>query len=156
MRNLTAVVTPHAARKVRQGTAAAQSGRYWCHFLRTLSAALLLTTAKLQRRKSAGADHRVHVEAAGLAGRKQYCLALHCAGQGPWRMASAKVLTRMRDELLNETRFFGFDHARGRITDWIDDYNDYTANLPATCDRLRNPDQLRRSHVALPHPRSTT
>ncbi|MCW2318327.1 hypothetical protein M2322_003896 [Rhodoblastus acidophilus] len=22
------------------------------------------------------------------------------------------------------------------------------ANLPATCDRLRNPDQLRRSHVA--------
>src|SRR6202011_5023944 len=28
----------------------------------------------------------------------------------------------------------------------------YAANLTATCDRLRNPDQLRRSHVALPAP----
>ena len=69
---------------------------------------------------------------------------------------------RMRDELLNETLFFGLDHARTRITDWADDYNDqrphsalgyltpaaYAANLTATCDRLRNPDQLRRSHVA--------
>jgi len=58
--------------------------------------------------------------------------------------------------------FFGLDHARTRITDWADDYNDrrphsalgyltpaaYAANLTATCDRLRNPDQLRRSHVA--------
>src|SRR5882757_8893506 len=30
---------------------------------------------------------------------------------------------RMRDELLNETLFFGLDHARTRITDWADDYN---------------------------------
>jgi putative transposase len=72
----------------------------------------------------------------------------------------------MRDELLNETLFFGLDHARSCITDWIDDYNDrrphsalgyltpaaYAANLTATCDRLRNPDQLRRSHVAPPAP----
>jgi hypothetical protein len=28
----------------------------------------------------------------------------------------------------------------------------YAANLTATSDRLRNPDQLRRSHVALPAP----
>jgi hypothetical protein len=28
----------------------------------------------------------------------------------------------------------------------------YVANLTATCDRLRNPDPLRRSHVALPEP----
>jgi hypothetical protein len=28
----------------------------------------------------------------------------------------------------------------------------YAANLTATCDRLRNPDQFRRSHVALPAP----
>jgi len=28
----------------------------------------------------------------------------------------------------------------------------YAANLTAACDRLRNPDQLRRSHVALPAP----
>ncbi len=69
---------------------------------------------------------------------------------------------RMRDELLNESLFFGLDHARTRITTWADDYNlrrphsalgyltpaAYAANLTATCDRLRNPDQLRRSHVA--------
>ena len=30
---------------------------------------------------------------------------------------------RMRDELLNESLFFGLDHARAKITDWIDDYN---------------------------------
>jgi putative transposase len=73
---------------------------------------------------------------------------------------------RMRDELLNESLFFGLDHARTRIADWANDYNGqrphsalgyltpaaYAANLSATCDRLRNPDQLRRSHVALPAP----
>ena len=71
---------------------------------------------------------------------------------------------RMRDELLNETLFFGLDHARTKITHWISDYNQrrphsalgyqtstaYAANLPATCDRLRNANQLRRSHVAPP------
>jgi transposase InsO family protein len=71
---------------------------------------------------------------------------------------------RMRDELLNESLFLGLDHARERIASWIDDYNRrrphsalgyltptaYAAKLPATCDRLRNPDQLRRSHVAHP------
>src|SRR5712672_1693834 len=69
---------------------------------------------------------------------------------------------RMRDELLTESLFFGLDHARIKIADWADDYNEqrphsalgyltpaaYAANLTATCDRLRNPDQLRRSHVA--------
>jgi transposase InsO family protein len=69
---------------------------------------------------------------------------------------------RMRDELLNESLFFGLDHARSRISAWADDYNErrphsslgyvppavYAANLTATCDRLRNPDQLRRPHVA--------
>ena len=73
---------------------------------------------------------------------------------------------RMRDELLNESLFFGLDHARTKITDWNNDYNQrrphsalgyrppaaYAATLPATCDRLRNPDQLRRSHVAPPRP----
>ena len=71
---------------------------------------------------------------------------------------------RMRDELLNESLFLGLDHARTKITNWVDDYNQrrphsalgyltpaaYAANLSATCDRLRNPDQLRRSHVAPP------
>jgi putative transposase len=69
---------------------------------------------------------------------------------------------RMRDELLNESLFFGLDHARTSIASWIADYNEqrphsalgyltparYAANLTATCDRLRNPDQLRRSRIA--------
>ena len=77
---------------------------------------------------------------------------------------------RMRDELLNETLFFGLDHARTKIAAWADDYNSqrphsslgyltpaaYAANLTATCDRLRNPDQLRRSHVAPPAPNGVT
>jgi putative transposase len=68
----------------------------------------------------------------------------------------------MRDELLNETLFLGLDHAREKIANWVSDYNHkrphlalayqtpaaYAANLSATCDRLRNLDQLRRSHVA--------
>ena len=73
---------------------------------------------------------------------------------------------RMRDELLNESLFLGLDHARAKITNWVDDYNHrrphsvlgyltptaYAANLSATRDRLRNPNQLRRSHVAPPAP----
>ena len=73
---------------------------------------------------------------------------------------------RMRDELLNETLFFGLDHARTAIAEWADDFNErrphsalgyitpaaYAANLAATDDRLRNPDQLRRSPVAHPAP----
>jgi putative transposase len=69
---------------------------------------------------------------------------------------------RMRDELLNETLFFGLDHARAKIGAWTQDYNHrrphsalgyatpaaFAANLTATGDRLRNPDQLRRSPVA--------
>jgi putative transposase len=62
------------------------------------------------------------------------------------------------------TRDQGLDHARSRIANWIDDYKQrrphsalgyltptvYAANLSATCDRPRNPDQLRRSPVAPP------
>ena len=73
---------------------------------------------------------------------------------------------RMRDELLNETLFFDLDDARAKIAAWIADYNlqrphsslkyltpaAYAAHLTATDDRLRNPDQLRRSSVAPPAP----
>ena len=73
---------------------------------------------------------------------------------------------RMRDELLNETLFFGLDRARAKIGVWANDYNhqrphsslghatpvEYAANLAATGDRLRNPDQLRRSPVATSAP----
>ena len=63
---------------------------------------------------------------------------------------------RMRDELLNESLFLGLDHARTKITNWVNDYNQrrphsalgyltpaaYGANLSATRDRLRNPDHM--------------
>ena len=53
---------------------------------------------------------------------------------------------RMRDELLNESLFFGLDHARRAIGEWVADYNTerphsslgyktpaaYAANLSAT------------------------
>lgn len=71
---------------------------------------------------------------------------------------------RMRDELLNESPFLGLGHARSLIAEWVEDYNTarphsslayqtpaaYAANLTATGDRLRNPDQLRRTPVAHP------
>jgi putative transposase len=73
---------------------------------------------------------------------------------------------RMRDELLNETLFVDLDDARAKIAAWVADYNlerphsalgyltpaAYAANRTATDDRLRNPDQLRRSSVAPPAP----
>ena len=73
---------------------------------------------------------------------------------------------RMRDEFLNETLFFSLDDARSKIAEWVTDYNDqrphsslkyqtpaaYAATFTATGDRLRNPDQLRRSPVAPPAP----
>ncbi|MCA6105449.1 IS3 family transposase [Bradyrhizobium australafricanum] len=69
---------------------------------------------------------------------------------------------RMRDELLNETLFFGLDDARAKLAAWVADYNGerphsslqyltpaaYAASLTATGARLRNPDQLCRSPVA--------
>ncbi|MGY4167590.1 transposase InsO family protein [Bradyrhizobium sp. USDA 4529] len=69
---------------------------------------------------------------------------------------------RMRDELLNETLFFGLDDARAKLAVWVADYNGerphsslqyltpaaYAASLTATDARLRNPDQFRRSPVA--------
>jgi putative transposase len=73
---------------------------------------------------------------------------------------------RMRDELLNETLFFGLSDARNRLAEWVADYNGerphsslkyqtpvaYAASFTTTGDRLRNPDQLRRSPVAPPAP----
>jgi putative transposase len=69
---------------------------------------------------------------------------------------------RMRDELLNETLFFGLDHARIGLARWVADYNGcrphsalryqtpaaYAATFTAPGDRRSNPDQLRRSPVA--------
>jgi putative transposase len=69
---------------------------------------------------------------------------------------------RMRDEFLDETLFFDLDDARAKIAAWVVDFNTarphsalgyltpaaYAAKFTATGDRLRNPDQLRRSPVA--------
>ena len=77
---------------------------------------------------------------------------------------------RMRDELLNETLFLGLHHARTKIAAWALDFNterphsaldDLTpavnaALLSAAGDRLRNPDQLRRSPVALSAPKDVS
>jgi putative transposase len=77
---------------------------------------------------------------------------------------------RMRDELLNESLFFGLDHARRATGTWTDDYNTarphsslsyqtpaaYAATLTAPGARLRNPDQLRRPPVALTAPKGVS
>ena len=69
---------------------------------------------------------------------------------------------RMRDELLNETIFYDLHHAREALARWTAAYNqtrphsalgyltpaDFARTFTATADRLRNPDQLRRSAVA--------
>ncbi|WP_409999011.1 integrase core domain-containing protein [Bradyrhizobium sp. SZCCHNRI2007] len=60
----------------------------------------------------------------------------------------------------------GLDDTRRKLAAWVRDYNGerphssltyqtpaaYAANLPATGERLRNPDQLRQSPVAAPAP----
>ena len=71
---------------------------------------------------------------------------------------------RMRDELLNETIFYDLDHARSVVARWVGRYNRsrphsaigyltpaaFAANPTAMDDRLRNPDQFRRSSIAQP------
>jgi putative transposase len=73
---------------------------------------------------------------------------------------------RMRDELLNATIFYDLDHARSTLARWTAAYNqkrphsalgyltpaEFAGAFTATGDRLRNPDQLRRSPVAPPAP----
>jgi putative transposase len=75
---------------------------------------------------------------------------------------------RMRDELLNETLFFGLGHARAATARWVADYNHhrphsaigyatpvaYAAQLAAMGDRLRATEALRQSPIApSAHPR---
>ena len=73
---------------------------------------------------------------------------------------------RMRDELLNETLFFGLDHARSAVARWLADYNHtrphsalgyqasaiYAAQLTSMGDRCRHLDLLCLSPIALPPP----
>jgi putative transposase len=70
--------------------------------------------------------------------------------------------SKMRDELLNETLFFGLDHARSVVAAWVADYNAarphsalgyqtpaaYAAQLTATGERLHETEAVRRSPIA--------
>jgi putative transposase len=70
--------------------------------------------------------------------------------------------SKMRDELLNETLFFGLDQARSVIAAWVADYNAdrphsalgyqtpaaYAAQLAAMGDRLHETEAFRRSPIA--------
>ena len=53
---------------------------------------------------------------------------------------------RMCDELLNDSLFFGLDHARSAIFEWVEDYNTARPQsslgyqTPATRPRLPTPD----------------
>jgi len=125
-------------------------------------------TALIARRGKPGmivSDHGTEFTAnAILAWSKDHRVEWHYIAPGkPMQNGFCESFNgRMRDELLNETLFFGLDHARTAIAEWADDYNErrphsalgyitpaaYAANLAATDDRLRNPDQLRRSPVA--------
>ena len=71
---------------------------------------------------------------------------------------------RMRDELLNETLFFSVEQARGKVANWVVDYNHsrphsalgyetpaaYAARLTASDARLRGAETLRRPSIAPP------
>lgn len=49
----------------------------------------------------------------------------------------------MRDELLNESLFFGLDHARSAIAEWADDYNNFR---PHSSLGYKTPGELCRDH----------
>jgi hypothetical protein len=71
---------------------------------------------------------------------------------------------RAREELLHEMIFFDLDHARAALARWTTAYDKqrshsalvyltpmaFAESFTATGDRLRNPDQLRRSPIAPP------
>src|SRR3954464_5900980 len=60
-----------------------------------------------------------------LAWAEQHNIAWHFIAPGkPMQNGFCESFNgRMRDELLNETLFFGLDHARAKIADWVGDYN---------------------------------
>ena len=70
--------------------------------------------------------------------------------------------SKMRDELLNGTLFFGLDQARAIVTRWVADYNlarphsalgyqtpaAFAAQITAVGDQLHETEALRRSTIA--------
>ena len=77
---------------------------------------------------------------------------------------------RMRDELLNESLFFGLDHARSAIADWVADFNTarphsslgyqtpaaYAEVLTATGSSAAQDEGSAPAPVALPAPNGVT
>jgi putative transposase len=74
----------------------------------------------------------------------------------------------MRDELLNETLFFGLGHAREKISAWVSDYNhrrphsslgyappaEYAANLTAQAIGCATPTSSAERLLLHPRPRT--
>ena len=101
-----------------------------------------------------------------LAWVQEHRVAWHFIAPGkPMQNGACEAFNgRMRDELLNETVFYDLGHAREALARWAAAYNQtrphsaigyltpaaFAQTLTATADRLRNPDQLRRSPVAAP------
>jgi putative transposase len=90
-------------------------------------------------------------------------VALHRPRQADARHGTCGAFNgRKRDELLNETLFFGIDHAREAVAEWAHTYNterphsaleyqapeSFAAQLTAMGDQLRAPETLRRSPIA--------
>ena len=126
-------------------------------------------TALIARRGKPGADrqrqrHRVHLERHPRTGPRRAGVDWHYIAPGkPMQNGICEAFNgRMRDELLNETLFFGLDHARDAVAAWVADYNTerphsalgyqtpaaFAAQLTAMGDRLRASEPLRRSPIA--------
>lgn len=69
--------------------------------------------------------HRIHLECdACLVRGDRRALALYRARKANARHGICETFnSKMRDELLHETLFFGLDHARSVVAEWMDDYN---------------------------------
>jgi putative transposase len=108
---------------------------------------------------------RVHLQRYARLGSKQPDrLAFYCAGKPMQNGICEAFNGRMRDELLNEAIFYDLDHAQSTLARWTAAYNqkrphsalgyltpaEFAEAFTATGDRPHNPDQLRRSPVAMP------
>ncbi|PDT25785.1 IS3 family transposase [Rhizobium sp. L9] len=86
-------------------------------------------TALLERRGKPGmivSDHGTEFTSnAILAWSKEHKVEWHYIAPGkPMQNGYIESFNgRMRDELLNESLFFGLDHARSALAEWADDYN---------------------------------
>ena len=80
-----------------------------------------------------------------LAWSKDYKLEWHYIAPGrPKQNGYIESLNgRMRDELLNESLFFGLDHARSAISEWADDYNNFR---PQSSLGYQTPEGICRDH----------